>query len=104
VFCWFQFASKLPYDTVDGTKSVYRSKSAAAVNGSKSLFKSDLGVQKLTIKDGLIVDPDSKLTKKAHVYQNKSNVYTVVLSEFDLTVGKNSFYKLQVLEADKGNR
>lgn len=92
----------MAFDTVDGGKSVYRSKSTSSA--SKSIFKSELGVQKFTVKDGLIVDPESQLTKKAHVYHRKDDTYSVVLSLTDLQAQRNSYYKLQLLESDKNHR
>lgn len=83
-------------------KSMYPSKS---VYPSKStLFKSDKSVAKVTLKGGLAVDPDSKIEKIAHVYQNGDDIYSVVLSLTDVAQGKNSFYKMQVLESDKLNK
>lgn len=59
---------------------------------------------KLQVKGGAAVDPDSKLADHAHVYKNKDDIYNAVLGVTDIQSGKNSYYKLQVLESDGGNR
>jgi poly [ADP-ribose] polymerase len=59
---------------------------------------------KLQLKGGVAVDPDSKLGDVAHVYKKKDDIYNAVLSMTDIQSGKNSYYKLQVLESDDGNR
>lgn len=48
------------------------------------------------------MDPACGLnTSKVHVYVDTNNTkYTVVLSLTDIVAQKNSYYKLQVLEAD----
>ena len=42
------------------------------------------------------------LEDKAHVYQEKDDVYNAVLGLVDVVRGTNSFYKIQVLESDIG--
>jgi len=59
---------------------------------------------KLQLKGGVAVDPDSKLVDVAHVYKSKHDIYNAVLGVTDIQSGKNSYYKLQVLESDAGNR
>ncbi|GIY31587.1 poly polymerase 1 [Caerostris darwini] len=59
---------------------------------------------KVTVKGAAAVDPESGLESTCHVYQNKGNVYNVVLSYVDMSKGTNSFYKLQILESNKGSR
>jgi poly [ADP-ribose] polymerase len=59
---------------------------------------------KLQLKGGAAVEPDSKLGDVAHVYVNKHGIYNEVLNMADIQSGKNSYYKLQVLESDDGNR
>jgi poly [ADP-ribose] polymerase len=59
---------------------------------------------KLKVKGGAAVDPDSKLEDVAHVYKRKDDIYNAVLGMTDIQSGKNSYYKLQVLESDAGNR
>ena len=59
---------------------------------------------KLQFKGGAAVDPDSKLGDIAHVYKNEHGFYNAVLGMTDIQSGKNSFYKLQVLESDSKNR
>jgi predicted DNA-binding WGR domain protein len=58
---------------------------------------------KLTLKRGTVVDPDSG-QKEAHVYTESGIKYTAVLSKIEIqTENKNSYYKLQLLESDKGS-
>jgi poly [ADP-ribose] polymerase len=59
---------------------------------------------KLKLKGGAAVDPDSKLEDVAHVYKKKNDIYNAVLGVTDIQSGKNSYYKIQVLESDAGNR
>lgn len=59
---------------------------------------------KLKLKGGAAVDPDSELESTTHVYQDGADKYTTVLGVTDIQSGKNSYYKLQLLEADIGNR
>lgn len=63
------------------------------------------GKIKLKVKGGAVVDPDSGLEDDAHVLvENRTNEpYSCVLGMVDITRGSNSFYKLQILELDKGN-
>ena len=58
----------------------------------------------LKVKGGAAVDPDSGLDDVAHVYKKGDDIYNAVLGMTDLQSGKNSFYKLQVLESDRANR
>lgn len=58
----------------------------------------------MKLKGGLAVDPDSNLEDEAHVLKDNKDVYNAVLGLTDIQSGKNSYYKLQVLEADKGNQ
>ncbi|XP_045461901.1 poly [ADP-ribose] polymerase [Harmonia axyridis] len=71
---------------------------------SKSFYtKSGPSKVKLTVKGGTAVDPDSGLEKKAHVYQEDGDKYTVVLGIVDIQKQRNSYYKLQLLKSDKGD-
>lgn len=46
--------------------------------------------------------PVSEVAAVAHIYQDaKKNVYNAILNMADVQDGKNSFYKLQLLEHDK---
>lgn len=56
---------------------------------------------KLTLKGGGVVDPESELDHKTHVLKTKDTMYSVVLGIVDIQAGRNSYYKLQVLEHDK---
>ncbi|XP_047097726.1 LOW QUALITY PROTEIN: poly [ADP-ribose] polymerase [Schistocerca piceifrons] len=78
--------SRIPKDTE--TKS----------SKSKSRFvKSMPTKQRMKLKGGAVVDPDSGLEDVAEVYQKNGTVYNAVLGITDVQSGKNSFYKLQVL-------
>ena len=57
---------------------------------------------KLKLKGGGVVDPDSGLEDNAHVLKVKETLYSVVLGVVDIQHDRNSYYKLQVLESDKG--
>lgn len=57
---------------------------------------------KLKLKGGAYVDPDSELEDKAHVLKEREGgLYSAVLGAVSIQDGKNSYYKLQVLEHDK---
>lgn len=72
---------------------------------SKSIYeKSVPKSMTLKLKDGSAVDPDSDLQDIAHVYQEKGAKFNCVLALTDIQTGKNSFYKLQLLQADSGNK
>ena len=43
------------------------------------------------------------LMNSTHVYKEGEDLYTAVLGLVDITTGTNSFYKLQLLESDKGS-
>ena len=57
----------------------------------------------LKLKGGSAVDPDSMLQDICHVYKEGKELYASVLGLTDIQKGKNSYYKMQVLKADKGN-
>ncbi|CAB3383108.1 Hypothetical predicted protein [Cloeon dipterum] len=59
---------------------------------------------KVQMKNGAYVDPDSGLESKGRVYRDGSDLYTAILSNSDLASGKNSYYKLQIVESDKRNK
>ncbi|XP_057375283.1 poly [ADP-ribose] polymerase 1-like [Daphnia carinata] len=59
---------------------------------------------KLNLKGGGVVDPGSGLADEAHVLKTKDCLYSVVLGIVDIQKGRNSYYKLQVLEHDEGNK
>ncbi|KAK7576565.1 hypothetical protein V9T40_012851 [Parthenolecanium corni] len=66
-----------------------------------SRYKSNVPSKvKVVVKDGLVVDPDSELQDVAHVYRNGDEIFNAVLSLTDLQSGRNSYYKLQVLESE----
>lgn len=50
--------------------------------------------------DGTAVDPKSGLVNTCHVYVEGDTRYMAVLNNVDITQDKNSYYTLQVLEAN----
>lgn len=60
--------------------------------------------QRVTLKGGAVVDPDSGLEDRAHVYQRGKKIYNCVLGHVNVQTGTNSYYKLQLLESDKQSR
>lgn len=56
---------------------------------------------KLKLKGGAYVDPESGVQDKAHVLKSGPALYCVVLGSVNIQDGKNSYYKLQLLEHDK---
>ncbi|XP_063703096.1 poly [ADP-ribose] polymerase isoform X2 [Culicoides brevitarsis] len=73
---------------------------------SKSLYaKSESSkTVKVQLKGGTAVDPDSGLADKAHVYKEGKHIWNTVLGLTDIQSGKNSYYKMQILEGDKSKR
>lgn len=71
----------------------------------KSMYeKSKPTSVKLTLKGGIAVEPQSGLEHKAHVYKQNSEIWNANLCLSDVVTGKNSFYKLQLLQSDDTNR
>ncbi|XP_053691962.1 poly [ADP-ribose] polymerase [Sabethes cyaneus] len=69
----------------------------------KSIYtKSMPSKMTLKLKGGLAVDPDSGLADEAHVYKDGKLIYNCVLNKVDIQTDKNSYFKMQVLKADKG--
>uniref|UniRef100_A0A182VQR6 Poly [ADP-ribose] polymerase n=1 Tax=Anopheles minimus TaxID=112268 RepID=A0A182VQR6_9DIPT len=67
----------------------------------KSIYEKSVPAKmKLQVKSGLVVDPDSNLADRAHVYKSNGVIYNCVLNKVDIQANKNSFYKMQVLEDD----
>ncbi|XP_048485241.1 poly [ADP-ribose] polymerase [Plutella xylostella] len=86
-------AKRIPQDVMDG-KSIPKS-------GSMYVKSEKSGTKKLKLKGGTAVDPDSGLEDVAHVYKDHDGTkYTVVLGQTDVVAKKNSYYKMQILEAD----
>lgn len=54
----------------------------------------------LKVKDGVAVDPLSGLEDVAHVYREGEDIFNAALSLSDVQSGKNSFYKIQLLESN----
>lgn len=54
----------------------------------------------LRFLDGTAVDPKSGLVDTFHVYVNGDKRYMAVLNLIDIKENKNSYYTLQVLEAN----
>ncbi|XP_045534555.1 poly [ADP-ribose] polymerase-like [Papilio machaon] len=59
---------------------------------------------KSVIKDGHPIDIKSGLQNIAHVYKDSEKAYSEVLCKFSVENNKNSYYKLQLLEADDENK
>lgn len=100
-----------PWDCQNIENRLGLNKSGVAKEGgsgkSTGSGKSNSGMSeklKLKLKGGGVVDPDSGLEDKAHVLKTKDCLYSVVLGIVDIQGGRNSYYKLQVLEHDKGNK
>ena len=70
----------------------------------KMFTKSVPAKQKMKLKGGAAVDPDSELEDLAHVLEEKGEIYNAVLGMVDIVKGTNSYYKLQILEADSSSR
>ncbi|KAF6073568.1 poly(ADP-ribose) polymerase 1 [Phyllostomus discolor] len=81
---------------------------AAASKKSKGPVKEEVNksekTMKLTLKGGAAVDPDSGLEHSAHVLEKGGKVFSATLGLVDIVKGTNSYYKLQLLEDDKGSR
>lgn len=60
--------------------------------------------KKLQVKGGMIVDPESCLEDRAHVYREGKDIYSIALCLSDLQSERNSYYKMQILESDNGKR
>lgn len=80
------------------------SSSGSKSTKSKSIYtKSIPTTQKFKIKGGGAVDPASGLEDVAHVYESGKDKYTATLGITNVQSNKNSYYKLQLLQADTGN-
>ncbi|XP_074645175.1 poly [ADP-ribose] polymerase 1-like [Tubulanus polymorphus] len=88
------------------TKSVGKSFASAKSKSADAHFTKHLPSKvKMMVKGGAAVDPDSGLMDKAHILQDRGgDPMSVVLGMVDLVKGTNSYYKLQLLESDKGAR
>ncbi|KAF6073567.1 poly(ADP-ribose) polymerase 1 [Phyllostomus discolor] len=76
----------------------------ATVNSSAPPVNKSEKTMKLTLKGGAAVDPDSGLEHSAHVLEKGGKVFSATLGLVDIVKGTNSYYKLQLLEDDKGSR
>lgn len=101
-----QVSKRLPTNSSSEVpKSKLKSKSELRSEKDEAMFtKSAPTSMKLKLKDGSAVDPDSGLEDKAHVLREGNTIYNVVLGMVDIARGSNSYYKLQLLEADNGSR
>ncbi len=70
----------------------------------KFFTKSMPATQKMKLKGGAAVDPDSNMEDSTHVLEVKGEIYNAVLGMVDIVKGTNSYYKLQILESDKASR
>nr|XP_045597735.1 poly [ADP-ribose] polymerase 1-like isoform X1 [Procambarus clarkii] len=87
-----------PQDRVQSSKS-----SSKSSKFDSRFVKSMPEKQRIKLKGGAAVDPDSNMENSAHVYQRGSKLYNCVLGMVDIARGTNSYYKLQVLESDNKN-
>ena len=71
-------------------------KRKAEAEGSKTV--------KIMVKGKGAVDVDSGMADKAHVLEVGSSVYSATLNSTDLATDTNSFYVLQVIQTDTGNK
>jgi len=85
-------STRLPQEEIKSSKS----KSIYTKSVPKSVT--------LKVKNGIAVDLDSGLEDIAHVYVKGDNKYNIVLGLTDIQRNKNSYYKLQLLEADSKNK
>ncbi|ELT93548.1 hypothetical protein CAPTEDRAFT_223861 [Capitella teleta] len=91
-------------DVVEGAScSKSASKSLKSQREEAYFTKSIPDKVKMTVKGGAAVDPDSGLENVAHVLEEKGTPFNAVLGLVDIARGTNSYYKLQILEADKGS-
>lgn len=58
----------------------------------------------MKVKGGVAVDPDSHLEDVAHIFERNKIKYNSTLTLTDIQRGKNSYYKMQILESDKGHK
>jgi len=78
---------------------------SAAANGKSGLGKkSGASVVKLKIKGRGAVDEDSGLSDTTHILEERDAVWTFTGSVADVTSGINSYYIMQLLEADGKNK
>ena len=89
----------------DPEQRVTKSKLYSSMHKStQSRFtKSMPSTLKVQVKDGSAVDPDSGLGEVSHVLKHGGKLYNSVLGLVDIVRGTNSYYKLQLLEADSKN-
>lgn len=73
---------------------------AAAAGGGKSVGKSSGGKVTVKVKGRAAVDDDSGLADTAHVLEERDDVWAVTLNITDISTGVNSYYILQLIEAD----
>ena len=52
------------------------------------------------MKGGAVVDPEFHASSSFHVLEEGKTIWNAVLTRVDISVGTNSFYKLQLLESD----
>ncbi|XP_055693222.1 poly [ADP-ribose] polymerase [Lutzomyia longipalpis] len=82
-----------------------RVKAEEAKSKSKSIYEKSVPKSLMVrLKNGSAVDPDSGLEDVAHVYKENGRHWTCVLSKTDVSTSKNSYYKLQLLQADNAKQ
>lgn len=53
------------------------------------------------VKNGCVVDPQCEMSSETHVFVQKKRPWQALLNSADAASGKNSFYKLQLLQHDR---
>ncbi|XP_015781731.1 poly [ADP-ribose] polymerase 1 [Tetranychus urticae] len=87
------------YTNLVNKSKVKSSKSGSGTSKSKSAAFPEK--QRLVIKDGAAVDPQSELEGIAVVYKENDVIFSEVLNKVDFHSNKNSYYKLQLLKDEK---
>jgi len=77
------------------------SEASSMKSGANRFISGASKTLKLKLKGGAYVDPESGVQDKAHVLKTSSALYSAVLGAVNIQDGKNSYYKLQILEHDK---
>ncbi|CAD5224652.1 unnamed protein product [Bursaphelenchus okinawaensis] len=72
-------------------------------NADKKRYERKLAEEELRrqVKNGCVVDPECEVSESVHVYVEKKKPWQALLSTADAATGKNSFYKLQILQHDR---
>ncbi|KAF4711830.1 poly ADP-ribose polymerase, partial [Perkinsus olseni] len=77
-------------------------KSVSSVSSRMLKSAKSSGKEKLRMKSGVVVH-DDELAERAHIFVDGTVAYSETLSRTDASSGTNSFYILQLYEADDGD-